>query len=478
MSPPDEDSAATEGAQDRLQFLVLGHLAVLVLIATWGMGGNVPWSRTALQVWGSVGILLTGWVLWKRPFLGRDQVRPLRWLWPLAGLNALVLASLANPSFREMHLGSEVMLVRLGGHPWLPGSAKPVETADALWLFDAIFLSCFNLALAARHRRIVRGFLIFLVANALVLSVFGSVQKFSGALGPYFGAVVTKQTHFFSSFIYHNHWGAFAVLMTAAGIGLVLRYLGRTDASGFWASPGFAGLVAVFFIAASIPLSLSRSGTLLVGLLLSVASLQFLLRLIRHRRRQGLPLGGPLVAAIMLAALTLGGAYKIAEPSILIRLAKTEEQLATMRGQGSIGDRLVLYADTWHMARNRPWFGWGMASYPTVFYSYNSQKPGVDRLPKFYWDAHSDWLQSLAELGFIGTGLIGLLGVIPLLSLRRRHPPGPVPAYLLGGCGLIVVYAWVEFPFGNPAVVILWWICFFAAVRYSRLESSRENYSP
>ena len=53
-----------------------------------------------------------------------------------------------------------------------------------------------------------------------------------------------------------------------------------------------------------------------------------------------------------------------------------------------------------------------------------------------------------------------------------------MPAYLLGGCGLILVYAWVEFPFGNPAVVILWWICFFAAVRYSRLESSRENYSP
>jgi hypothetical protein len=425
-----------------------------------------------------VGILLTVWVIRRRPFTGRDQVRPLRWLWPLAALNGLVLASLANPSFREMHLGSEVMLVRLGGHPLLPGSAKPEDTADALWLFDAIFLSCFNLALAARHRKALRGFLLFLCANALVLAVFGSVQKFSAATGPYFGAVTTRQTHFFSSFIYHNHWGAFAVLMTAAGVGLTLRYLRRTDPISFWSSPGFMGLVAVFFIAVSIPLSLSRSGTLLVGLLLSVASLQFLLRLIRHRRRQELPLGGPLVAAIMLAALTLGGAYKIAEPSILIRLAKTEEQLATMREEGSIGSRLVLYADTWHMARDRPWFGWGMASYPTVFYSYNSQVPGVDRLPKFYWDAHSDWLQSLAELGFIGTALIGLLGVIPLLSLRRRHPHGPIPTYLLGGCGLILLYAWVEFPFGNPAVVILWWICFFAAVRYGRMESSREGKSP
>lgn len=478
MKPPPDDSAASAGAQDRLQFLVLGHLAVLVLIATWGMGGNVPWSHTAIQLWGSVGIVLTGWVIWKRPFLGGDQVRPVRWLWPLAVLNALVLASLANPSFREMHLGSEMMLVRFGGHPLLPGSAKPADTADALWLFDAIFLSCFNLPLAVRHRNALRGFLFFLCANALVLAVFGSVQKFFAATGPYFSAVTTKQTHFFSSFIYHNHWGAFAVLMTAAGIGLTLRYARRTGLIGFWSSPGFMGLVSVFFIAASIPLSLSRSGTLLVGALVGVAGLQFLRRLIRDRRTQGRPFGGPLAAAIILGGLALGGAYKIAEQSILIRLAKTEEQLATMREQGSIGSRMVLYADTWHMAQDRPWFGWGMASYPTVFYSYNSKKLGADRLPTFYWDAHSDWLQSLAELGFVGTTLIGLLGLIPLLTLRRRHLQGPIPAYLLGGCGLILLYAWVEFPFGNPAVVILWWICFFAAVRYARLQSLREGKSP
>jgi O-antigen ligase len=265
--------------------------------------------------------------------------------------------------------------------------------------------------------------------------------------------------------------------MTAAGIGLVLRYLRHTDAPGFWSSPGFAGLVAVFFIAASIPLSLSRSSTLLVFALLSVAILQFLRRLIRHRRSQGLPFAGPLFTAIVLAAAALGGAYKIAEPSILIRLAKTEEQLATMRAEGTIGSRVALYTDTWHMARDRPWFGWGMGSYPTVFYSYNTQQAGADRLPKFYWDAHSDWLQSLAELGFVGTSLIGLLGLLPLLSLRRRHLRSPIPAYLLGGCGLVLLYAWVEFPFGNVAVVILWWLCFFAALRYARLESLREERS-
>jgi O-antigen ligase len=472
MNPQDDPLLPTVGYRERLQPLVFGHLVVLVLLATWGMGGNVPWARTAIEWWGTLGVGLTGFALWKRP---EGHGRRLRWLWPLAGLNLLVLASLANPSFREMHLGDEVLLIRSGGHPLLPGSARPRETADALWLFDAMFLSCFNLVLAARHRRALRGFLLFLCANALALAIFGSVQKFSAATGPYFGAVTTRQTHFFSSFIYHNHWGAFAVLMTAAGVGLVLRYLRRTDAAGFWSSPGFAGLVAVFFIAASIPLSLSRSCTALVLLLLGGAGLQVLTRFVRTRRREGRPYAGALLGALVLSAIALGGIYKIAEPSIRIRLAKTEDQLATMRAEGSIGSRLALYGDTWRMARDRPWFGWGMGSYPTVFYNYNTQEPGIDRLPKFYWDAHSDWLQSLAEVGFVGTALIGTLGLLPLFSLRSRHLRSPVPACLLSGCGLILLYAWVEFPFGNPAVVIVWWLCFFAALRYSNLESLREE---
>jgi hypothetical protein len=64
-----------------------------------------------------------------------------------------------------------------------------------------------------------------------------------------------------------------------------------------------------------------------------------------------------------------------------------------------------------------------------------------------------------------------LLGVVPLLALRRRHFGGPVPAYLFGGCGLVLLYAWIEFPFGNPAVVLTWWLCFFVAVRYVGLAS-------
>ena len=76
-----------------------------------------------------------------------------------------------------------------------------------------------------------------------------------------------------------------------------------------------------------------------------------------------------------------------------------------------------------------------------------------------------------------GTALLALCGVVPLLRLRRRHLVSPVPTYLLAGCALVLLYAWVEFPFGNVAVVLVWWLSFFCAVHYARLYD-REAAAP
>jgi O-antigen ligase len=142
-----------------------------------------------------------------------------------------------------------------------------------------------------------------------------------------------------------------------------------------------------------------------------------------------------------------------------------------MQSEGGLGSRAVLYRDTWHMAHDKLWFGWGFDSYATVFRLYNTQT-SVDRLPVFYAQAHSDWLQSLAETGLTGTALIGLLGALPLLTLRRQHFRNPLVLYPLLGCALVLLYAWIEFPFECPAVAAAFWINLFAAVRYARLSTA------
>jgi O-antigen ligase len=114
-------------------------------------------------------------------------------------------------------------------------------------------------------------------------------------------------------------------------------------------------------------------------------------------------------------------------------------------------------------------FGWGMGSFPAVFPIFNTQESKIDRIPVVYHDAHSDWIQSVAEIGLVGTALIGAAVLLPALAVRRARVT-PIPYFLLTGALLVSAYAWVEFPFGNVAVVLGWWLCFFCAVQYMRLS--------
>jgi O-antigen ligase len=445
-----------------LEQAALVHAGVLLVFATWAFDGNVDWARRIICWWGSAGALIT----LSAAFHGSSG-RILRWLWPLLAFNLLVLVSCLNPSFSLRIFDGEPLLVRSGGVTWLPGSAEPAASLRALWLFDSVFLPGLNLALCLRQRRALRRLLVLATGNALALSVFGTVQKLTGA-GLFFGLRKSPNLFFFSTFIYHNHWGAFVILSAAACAGLVFHYAGRLEARDFWHSPAFAGAVGLLFIAATAPLSESRSSTLLI-LLLAVV---MLVHALWHRRRKTQASmaslagwsGGALAAALVLAA----GIYKLDEQGFKARAELTRQQVGQMHAAGDFGGRSILYRDTWQMARDRLWAGWGFDSYARVFMIYNTQK-SVDRLPVFYAQAHSDWLQSVAETGLVGTTLIGLLGALPLLTLRRHHFGDPLVFYPLLGCACVLLYAWVEFPFECPAVAVAFWMNFFVAVRSARL---------
>ena len=459
-----------------LEWVVLIHVGIFIAGITWAFGGMADWVRPILAWLGSLGGLLTLTAVQDREAWREGAMRPLFWLWPFAAFNALVLIACLNPSFREMKFGTETLLVNSGARPGWPSSARPGLTLPELWLFDAVWISCFNLALVIRQRRSLRGLLLFATGNALVLAMFGTVQKLTHAKGLFFDAVASPQVAFFSSFVYHNHWGAFIVLMTAACLGLVWHYARRHESRDVFHSPVFGGMVVVLLLAVTAPLSTSRSCTILTALLLGGASLHWTWRLIQKRRQFRESVAMPLAGAVVAIALGCAGIWFIAREAIEARTAKTREQLSEMRESGTVGARAILYHDTWRMAKDRPWFGWGMASYPHVFTLYNTMRPR-DKLPIFYHDAHSDWLQAFAEHGFVGTTLLGLCGLAPLLRLRPRHFASPVPTYLLAGCSMILLYAWVEFPFGNIAVVFSWWLCFFCAVQYARLQD-REAPAP
>jgi len=471
MSDADSSSGRGRGS-GLLAKLIQFHFGTLLVFTTWAFGGQAPWVRQGIAIWGAVGVLLFIAACWNREPSSANRSWPaLRYLWPLWLYDLLVIVSCFNPGFREVVLAGEPSLVMADPNPWLPTAARPLLAAKELWQFNVIVLSCFNLFLVLAHRHLVRRVLFVMAANAVVLAVFGTFQKLAGAKGLWFGLVPSPNSRFFSTFIYHNHWGAFVVLNTAVCVGLLFHHLHRSGPRDIWHSPVPMGAVAALLLAATVPLSASRSCTVLIGLLLLGALTHFLLRLVRRRRERGAAALLPVTAIVLAAVLATAGTAYLGRQAIAQRLYQTTAQLAPEARDVNVQSRLTLYRDTWTMAAAKPWFGWGLESYAHIFRIFNTQR-AVEMwvwIP-FYAEAHNDWLQSLAETGFIGTGLLVLLGLLPLLAIPWRRAGSALPRYLLAGCAIMLLYAWVEFPFANPAVVLTFGASFFCALRYAALD--------
>ncbi len=457
---------------------VLLHVSVLVVGLSWWFGGQSPGARIALLVWSTAGIALffaaAGWG--RRT--GADGTAPVRHLWPLLLFDVLVGLSCLNPSTVPVVREGEPMFMFTDPRwPGWPSTARPDLTLRELWQFNGIVLSCYNVFLVLGRRHLLRQLLVVLAANALVLAVFGTFQKLAGATGLWFGAVASPQKYFFATFVYHNHWGAFTVLNLAACLALLFHALRRGGHRDTWHSPVPLGAVAILFIAATAPLSGSRSTTLLLALFLGGALVHFAIQLVRRRRdRHESTL--PIVAGVALAALlALAAVLYLSRDVVRGRLRTTVEQIAEMRSEDERIPRGSLYIDTWRMVQDRPVFGWGLESYGTAFRLYNTQRARELVFgQRYYREAHSDWLQSLAEVGFAGTLLLLLLGAAPLAGVRWRRVRSPVPAYLLAGGALVLLYAWVEFPLANPAVMLGFWLTLYTAARYARADvTAREE---
>lgn len=454
-----------------LENLTIAHAAGLLIFTAWTFGGETDFANAVIRWWG-VGAIPIAVFACLRRLRRREGLPPaLGWLWPLLLFDALALASCLNPSFTRMVIGGADAYVLNRPFSFWPGSAQPGLSLRELWLFNAIYLTCFNLAVAVKRRRALRVLLLIAAANALLLAIFGVFQKLAGAPGLFFGLRPSPNPAFFASFIYHNHWGAFGVPAAAAALGLFFHHARRDD---YRRSPALFGGVSALFIAASVPLSTSRSCSVLMLVLLTGALFYWLRVLYRRSRRGDGSLAMPAVFSTGIFLVGLTAILLLGRPVIEARLEKTRTQIDELRLRGDLGARQQLYADTWRMIRARPWFGWGLGSYAMVFRLYNTQKHVEPWFGQpFYAEAHSDWLQSLAEVGAVGTALLLLTGLVPLLAMRRRRAHGgPIPSWLFAGCGLLVLYAWVEFPFANPAVMLAFWLCFFTAVRYQRLSGN------
>ena len=93
---------------------------------------------------------------------------------------------LPNPGFRTLTAGSENLVMPMRVPWWKPSATQPGISLHALWLFNGIYFSCLNLALGVERRTTIRAILAIAAANAVALSVFGTIQKARGVDGHLF----------------------------------------------------------------------------------------------------------------------------------------------------------------------------------------------------------------------------------------------------------------------------------------------------
>ena len=469
------------------EHLAIWHAGFVVVASAWLLGGLGPHGEWIVAALASPAYALLFAEARARHRVGdRTGVRRLlRWCAPLVALAALVIVSSINPSLQPVTISERVVLRPVFHLEWLPSSANPAGSLRVLACFTSLAVCGLALAFCVNSRRAVRALLLVFALNGLALSVLGTLQRQSGAAGPFFGFVTAANERWFATFHYYNHWGAFAVLSCAATLGLVFYSLRNPPDRGWFHGPGPLLAILALLICATGPLSASRSATVLLGLLAFAALVAAFRHVLEHEpadssRTRRSPRGFSRRArsgVLLLAAAALGAAlmYWQSGDGLAGRVGQTLEQFSQLGQTDTLSSgygRPQLYADTWRMASDAPVFGWGLESYGRVFLRYSTFRPGPDRLMNTYEDAHSDWLQALAELGFVGTGLLLLTVLIPLIDITRGAAARPptFARWALAGCALVAAYAWVEFPFAAPAVVAAWWVLFFASVRATQLS--------
>lgn len=413
----------------------------LTTVVAWRGGGWFAGTAELAVALAALGLPL---LLWHQ----RNGAR-VRWLALLpAALWALfVVVECLNPSHVRAPDGSWVP--RAEWIAWLPSTPDRARTlASALpWL--TALLQGGVLVAVALPRRAVRGLWGGLALNGFGLAAAGAAFHFTGAeemLGQF---AVPEPTYFFATFFYKNHWAAWGALSAIAAGTVALGAWGR-GIGGDIAARGqawFFGAITLLTLS-TLPLPGSRAG-LLLAVFLGAA---LLIRAARDAQRAGNGKGLMVGAALALAAC---GASFYAERA-REDLARTQAQIARHAAGGMLDLRFELTRDTARMAAARPVFGWGVGSYEIVFPVFQGGylRDGQGRPAARFEFAHNDWLQVAAEGGVIGALL--LLGPAFLLWRGSWRAANRVGRWALAGAAVLALYAWIDFPFHNPAVLLLW----------------------
>lgn len=429
---------------------ITGVLVLLVVGATtWTLAGRAsvsPYFYLPL----SLAAVVSAWLFAKR------EGRPINRLafMPVGLLLIIIAISLANLAFEPLPENPAYLISRSQWLPWLPGTVDRGETIKAALPWISALLLAGAIRQADFGSKAVRMLWASLLVHGLLVAGVGVYFHFANE-SMVLGLYRDRFGYHFASFVYRNHWAAYVVVLMALSLGFAFTALRRWTKTHRHFDSMIPGIVCALLLAITLPIPGSRSGIVIAGLLFAAALIALVRNVLRASRltvRQRSLLVGLMVGFVAVVGVV---GFTLNRPAVAKHWSRTVQQAQGVI-QGSESLRLNFTKDTLQIALKRPVWGWGVGSFARVFATFHGDylrdkagKPTARLLR-----AHNDWAQMWAELG-----LVGLLVLIVPVVVRLRSVWGDGrPLYQWGAVGVVVLlgYAWVDFPFHNPAVLFLW----------------------
>jgi hypothetical protein len=193
--------------------------------------------------------------------------------------------------------------------------------------------------------------------------------------------------------------------------------------------------------------------------------------------RAGHAAGGALVAVAVIAALVVAGspltiAHRLydgfngrAQGGFEARNGQTGRDLNLRLFSLSGNSRATLWRIAWNDVTAHPLFGSGAGSYERVYLAHRTSRLKVT-------DAHSLYLETLAELGPVGLALLLVALGTPLVAGIRNRANPLVPA-AMGGYVAYLVHAGVDWDWELPALTLAALVLGVAMLRAGRAAPPR-----
>lgn len=267
------------------------------------------------------------------------------------------------------------------------------------------------------------------------------------------------------TYICPNHFAGFAEMILPLGVAFTLS--GRIN-SVLKIFLGYASIV----ILAGIGASISRAGWLCAGLTLGIL---FYLLVRRHHHYR-------IPALVALVLVLVGGSlFYMKSSEARRRIAKLSPMEDNVVSESGV--RFLLWQSAVEMWKEHPWVGVGPAHFDTRFPAYRSKylQARPDR-------AHNDYVNTLADWGVIGLGLVlATLGIYARGTVRcwkfvqhssndLSSKPSNRSALVLGcalGLGAIALHSFGDFNLHIPANAVLAVTLLALGSSYMRFASER-----